>query len=261
LAEHPFKIQETGLLIYSAEELSYYIYNSYYLIDERFFSDELIAFLEAELGLTETAAHLRRLKEERAGLGVMLLSFLREIHYYSETELRAFQIGYDTYRHQGTASRKVQKADFLLDHGHYLAAIQIYRQFDHARKDNTLPKDFYMKIKQHMAVGYIHLGLYQEALESYLAAYRDYPTEELLKQIYQFSYMTDQTLPSELYRVIKPEWESAWRGEFEEVSAQGGLLATTGPTAAMFTKDAVRRKEVLTKHIEQIKREYRTAIS
>jgi tetratricopeptide (TPR) repeat protein len=261
LAEHPYKIQETGLLIYSAEELSYYIFNNFYLIDEGFVSDELFSFLEAELGLAETAVHLRKLRDERAGLGVLLLAFLREVHYYSETELRAFQIGYDTYRHQGTASRKVQKADFLLEHGHFLAAIQIYRQFEHARKDPTLPKDFYMKIKQHMAVGYIHLGLLQEALDSFLEAYKDDPTEELLKQIYQFSCMSGLTLPSELYKAIKPEWESQWRGEYEEVSTQGGLLATTGPTAALFTKDAVRRKEALAKHIEGIKRAYRTAIS
>lgn len=261
LAEHPYKIQETGLLIYSAEELSYYVYNSFYLIDEGFVGDELFSFLQEELGLTASAERLKKLKDEGAALGILLLTLLREFHYYSETELKEFQLAYDTYRHQGSASRKVQKADFLLERGHYLAAIQIYRQFEYVRKDTSLPKDFYMKIWQHMAVAYIHLGLYREALDAYVAAYKEYPGEELLKQIYQFSCMSQQQLTSELYRAIKPEWESAWRAEYEEVSAQGGLLATTGPTAAMFTKDSVRRKEVLAKYIENIKREYRTAIS
>lgn len=261
LAEHPYKIQETGLLIYSAEELSYYIYNNFYLIDEGFVDDEMFSFLEVELGLTESTSHLRRLRGERASLGTLLLAVLREFHYYTETELKEFQLKYDSYRHQGAASRKAQKADFLLEHGHYLAAIQIYRQFDHARRDTSLPKDFYMKIRQHMAVSYIHLGLLQEAMEAYLSAYEEFPNEELLKQIYQFSCMSEKQLPSELYKAIKPEWESAWRAEYEEVSAQGGLLATTGPTVAMFTKDSVRRKEALQKHIEGIKREYRRAIS
>ena len=261
LAEHPYKIQETGLLIYSAEELSYYIYNNFYLIDESFVNEELFSFLEAELELAESAGHLRRLRGERAGLGALLLAILREFHYYSEAELKEFQLKYDAYRRQGASSRKAQKADFLLEHGHYLSAIQIYRQFDHVRKDTSLPKDFYMKIKQHMAVCYIHLGLLQEAMEAYLAAYQELPSAELLKQIYQFSCMSDIQLPSELYRAIKPELESAWRGEYEEISAQGGLLATTGPTAAMFTKDSVRRREALKKHIENIKRDYRRAIS
>lgn len=261
LAEHPYKIQETGLLLYSAEELSYYIYNNFYLVDENFVSEELLTFLEDELGLKESAEHFRRVKSERTALSVLLMSMLREFRYYSETELKSFQQRYDSYRRQNPLIRRAQKADFLLENGHYLPAIQVYVELCNVKKDKTLPKEFYMKIRQRMAISYIHLGLFSEAMEAYLAAYEEEPNEELLKQIYQFSCMAQIQLPPEIRKAISPEIESAWKGEYDEVSAQGELLATTGPTAAMFSKDSIRRKEVLKKHIEKIKRDYRRAIS
>lgn len=261
LARHPLKIKETGLLIYSAEELSYYIYNSFYLIDESFISEEMFTFIEIELGLGESAQKLKKLWNENVSLGMMLTAILREYHYYTENELKTFVQKYDEYRHQPPAVRKVRKADFLLEKGHYLAAIQIYRQFNNVRRDPHMPEDFYMKIFQHMAVSLMHLGLMEEALEAFLAAYKEYKSPELLAQIYQFSCMTELKLPSELYREIKPQSESEWREGFNEVRDQGALLASTGSTAGMFTKDSVKRKEALSKHIEGIKKEYRAAIS
>lgn len=261
LAEHPYKIKETGLFIYSAEELSYYIYHNFYLIEEDFISQELLAFLEQELKLFESAGRLRKLLEEKSSLSVMLLFLLREFHYYTETEIKEFQLKYDAYRHNGAANRKVMKADFLLEHGHFLSAIHIYHQFDHARKDITLSQDFYMKVKQHMAIGYIRLGLYEEAMEAFLLAWEQLQQEALLKQMYQFSCMSGINLPLEVYQQISPEQESEWKAEYEECLSSGTLIATTGPTVALFTKDSVRRKESLEKHIEGIKKEYRTAIS
>jgi len=260
LAVHPYKIRETGLLIYSAEELSYYIYNNFYLIDEGFVDEELLSFIRDELGLSAAADHIFAMKDENAGAAVLLTSILREFRYYSEVEIKEFQLRYDAYRHNSLANRKVMKADFLMEHGHFLAAIHIYHQFDVLRKDPSLPAEFYMKIKQHMAVAYIKLGLNREAMDAFMEAYKQYPGEELLRQIYQFSLYSQIAIPTELYSDIKPEQEAAWREEYDEVAAQGSLLATTGPTVAMFAKDSIRRGEAIGKYIENVKRKYRTAI-
>lgn len=261
LAEHPYKIAETGLLIYSAEELSYYIFNSFYLIDENFVSEELISFIELELKLPESAKRIRKARDERVSMAALLMTILREYHYYSEGELKEFQSRYESYRHQSAACRKARKADYLLENGHYLAAIQIYRQFLHARKDTSVSGDFYMKVMQHMAVCYVWLGLMDEALEAYVLAYKENPDEILLKQIFQFSCMSGLPLPANLYKAITPENEKKWREMYEEVRDQGSLLASTGSTAGLFTKDSVRRREALKKHIDGIKKEYRKAIS
>lgn len=261
LAEHPFLLREMGIMIYSAEELSYYIYHNFPLIDEEFISDELMNFLEEELGLSEEAKVLRDMKEDNQGLSPMLMTVLRLFHYYNETELKEFQLKFDEFRHHPAAKRRAMKADFLLERGHYLSAIQIYHLFDNEKKDASLGNEFYMRISQHMAIGYIRLGLYEEAMGAYFQAYEAQKSEELLKQIYQFSLFTSQPLNGKLYNEIKPEWEASWREEYEDVAAQGSLLATTGPTVAMFTKDSIRRREALKGYIDGIKKNYRTAIS
>ena len=261
LAEHPFLLREMNLMIYSAEELCYYIYHDYPLIEDDFFSDELLSFLEDELGHSYEAKVLRDMKEENQGLVLMLMSVLRLFHYYNETELKEFQLKVEEFRHNPPAKRRAMKADFLLERGHYLSAIQIYHLFDSERKDPALGADFYMLVNQHMAIGYVRLGLNNEAMLAYMQAFEAQPTEELTKQIYQFSLFTNIPLNGKIYNFIKPEWEAAWRGEFEEIEAQGSLLATTGPTVGMFTKDSMKRKEALKTYIDGIKKNYRTAIS
>ena len=47
--EKPYYIKEVNKNIYSIEELSYYLYNYLYLIDDTFFSDTLIDYIENEL--------------------------------------------------------------------------------------------------------------------------------------------------------------------------------------------------------------------
>ena len=43
--EKPYYIKEINKNIYSIEELSYYLFNYLYLIDDQFFSEGLILFL------------------------------------------------------------------------------------------------------------------------------------------------------------------------------------------------------------------------
>lgn len=261
LAEHPFLLREMGLMIYSAEELCYYIYHNYPLIDDNFVSDELLNFIEQELGLVEETKYLRDMKEDNQGLSPLLMSILRMFHYYNETELKEFQLGFEEFRHNPLDKRRAIKADFLLERGHYLSAIQIYHLFDDEKQNPMLGQEFYMRIYQHMAIGYIKLGLYNEALSAFMKAFEAKQSEELLKQMYQFSLFTTLGLNGKIYNQIKPEWEVAWREEYEDVAAQGSLLATTGPTVGMFTKDSIKRKESLKGYIEGIKKNYRTAIS
>ena len=44
--QKPFYIKEINKNIYSIEELSYYLFNYLYLIDENFFGEKLINYIE-----------------------------------------------------------------------------------------------------------------------------------------------------------------------------------------------------------------------
>ena len=47
-SEKPYYITEINKNIYSIEELNYYLYNYLYLVDEEFFSESLIDYIENE---------------------------------------------------------------------------------------------------------------------------------------------------------------------------------------------------------------------
>ena len=260
LAKHPFKVLETGLLIYSAEELCYYIYNNYYLVDDDFVDDDLLDFLRDELGLSQVADRVATVREEGAGTHLVLACLMREVHYYPEASIKEFLQKYESYRHNSPSNRKIIRADFLMEKGHFLAALRIYHQFDSGRRDPSLGNEFFMRVRQHMAVAYIKLGLYREAMEAFEAAYSYKDSPELLKQIWQFSNFSGVDMSPEIKGIVTEEDEAQWRNDYDEVSAQGSLLATTGYTASMFKKDSVRRKEAVNRYIEMSKKNYRAAI-
>ena len=60
-SDKPYFIKEVNKNIYSIEEISYYLYNYLYLIDDKFFSDELIEYIEKELDQPNIAAGIKQI--------------------------------------------------------------------------------------------------------------------------------------------------------------------------------------------------------
>lgn len=75
--EKPYYIKEVNKNIYSIEELSYYLYNYLYLIDDTFFSDTLIDYIENELKQTTIASGLKQIIAKKGELGEKLPLLLK----------------------------------------------------------------------------------------------------------------------------------------------------------------------------------------
>ena len=71
-SEKPYYITEINKNIYSIEELNYYLYNYLYLVDEEFFSESLIDYIENELKQTTIATGLRQALNKNGNLGEMI---------------------------------------------------------------------------------------------------------------------------------------------------------------------------------------------
>ena len=69
MAKHPYRTKELGVDIYTAEELCYYIYHNFVVVDDDFISRELFEFLEDELKLGDHVAHERGVEEFLSGIG------------------------------------------------------------------------------------------------------------------------------------------------------------------------------------------------
>ena len=75
-ADTPLTVLQTGVKLYTAEELCYYIYNNIYLIGQDFIDDNLISFLD-ETGEKELAERVRKLKETGGSLAQIFVIILK----------------------------------------------------------------------------------------------------------------------------------------------------------------------------------------
>ena len=55
----PFHLKDIDKNVYSIEEIGYYLYNYVYLIDESFFDEDLVRYIEEDLKLTFIADGIR----------------------------------------------------------------------------------------------------------------------------------------------------------------------------------------------------------
>ena len=83
-SEKPYYITEINKNIYSIEELNYYLYNYLYLVDEEFFSESLIDYIENELKQTTIATGLRQALNKNGNLGEMIAVVIKNSGYYTQ---------------------------------------------------------------------------------------------------------------------------------------------------------------------------------
>ncbi len=72
----PYYIKEINKNIYSIEELSYYLFNYLYLIDDQFFSEGLIDYIENELKQPHIASGIRQINANKGSFGEKRFLFL-----------------------------------------------------------------------------------------------------------------------------------------------------------------------------------------
>ena len=77
-SDKPYYIKEVNKNIYSIEEISYYLYNYLYLIDDKFFSEELIEYIDKELDQTHIAAGIRQIIANGGELGEKIAFVIKD---------------------------------------------------------------------------------------------------------------------------------------------------------------------------------------
>ena len=79
VADNPLYIMQSGIRLYTEEELCYYIYNNIYILTNDFINDELITFLRDEVGNTALAQRLTIMKSNNELLASMLSQYLNQL--------------------------------------------------------------------------------------------------------------------------------------------------------------------------------------
>ena len=124
-ADTPLTVLQTGVKLYTAEELCYYIYNNIYLIGQDFIDDNLISFLD-ETGEKELAERVRKLKETGGSLAQIFVIILKTIDYYSVAEIEQLKEILNTLGKQSVCERLKARGDGYLNAGYFFAAVRCY---------------------------------------------------------------------------------------------------------------------------------------
>ena len=125
-ASNPLYIEELDINIYTAEELSFYIFNNLELImGEDFVNEKLFRFISDELGRPVLASKLRRWSKN-SSQGELLLVILQDLHYYRSDELSGFQERVAHVANASAQERLRQKADNLFSKHRYYEAVLLY---------------------------------------------------------------------------------------------------------------------------------------
>lgn len=180
-ATNPYYIKESGINIYSLEELCFYIYNNIYILNGDFINDELIGFIRYEIKETELADMLTDMLGSNAELTDMLITVLKYVDYYSDDEIEQLIDEVKVLNTKNVYERYKQRGDSFLNNKKYYRALENYLKIIEGQRDFTLPGIFYVKIYHNAGVALAKMFLYGQAAVFFETAYKIGRNSESLK--------------------------------------------------------------------------------
>lgn len=181
--EKPYYIKEINKNIFSIEELSYYLFNYLYLVDDSFFGDSLIDYIENELNQKTIASGLKQIIANKGTLGEKISFVIKNSRYYSEKEAEKLENHLVMLSSKTAAERIKAKADILMDTEKYNMAISYYNSILNKAINNELPERFYGDVYNNLGVAYARLFEYEQAVAAFRCAYRLNSSMESLESI------------------------------------------------------------------------------
>lgn len=168
LAARPYFLEAASLNVYSLEELSYYIENNLWMIDQDFMCEELCDWLQQELELADAAVQLRRIIKNKGTLSEFVLCLLRESGYCSGESLKNIFAALREMDYKSEFECAKLRADRFLINKKYRNAVNEYRSLLSLDEKNTL---LVGNVWHNLGTAYAALFLFEEAAECYRQAY------------------------------------------------------------------------------------------
>lgn len=190
LAALPYYMEEAALNIYSLEELSYYIGEHLYLLEEEFMNPELCTWIDKELGLKELAAELRQVLERRGTLAEFVAPLLWESGYFPPAESRQMVAALAQQENRSAYERGKLKADRYVAAHRYVSAIYEYHRLLEQRDPD---EELVGNVWHNLGKAYAGLFLFRDAAFCLKSAYELNQNPESLKEcLYACRCMQDE---------------------------------------------------------------------
>lgn len=128
MAKNPYIHNETGIEIYSMEELCYFIYNNIDILDNNFFNDDLARWVELEVKLEKRGKRLQELNASQTNVKDIIVYILCSTDYYSEREIKELIYHMDDYGLLSPYEKKKKEAGSHMKYEKYMRALILYEE-------------------------------------------------------------------------------------------------------------------------------------
>lgn len=152
----PFQLQNTNKKVYSAEEVSYYLFHNPATAEDYVKDEALADYYETRLDLPETAERLRLLKASEAGIKEYALLLFSVTLMYTEEEIGEYMAELLRLQDLKYWQKQKAKADVYLEQRNYRDAAGMYERLLRERKESGMPETATGNIYHNLAVCELH---------------------------------------------------------------------------------------------------------
>ncbi len=177
----PLCLNNVNSLLYSAEEICFYLYHHASTAEDYVTQDSLADYYESELGLPSVAERLRVLKASEAGLKEYVSVIFGATAMYTQEEVAEYLKETDRLLDMKYWQRQKAKADVYLEHRNYRDAMGLYEQLLRNRKENEIPEVATGNIYHNLAVCELHITGAGSAAGHFAEAYEKNRSPESLR--------------------------------------------------------------------------------
>lgn len=167
----PYYVEGISLNLYSLEELSYYIANNVYLLDDGFMNYGLCTWIEEEIKAEELGQTLREILEKGGRLSSFAGEILMYCGYYDKKEiLEILQVIAEMEEKSDFECNKI-RADRLLEKGKYYSSIYEYKRILESQEIEGQNAVLEGNVWHNLGTAYARLFLFESATDCYKKAY------------------------------------------------------------------------------------------
>lgn len=205
IAAMPYYVEGLALNIYTIEELCYCMVNNTELIDAAFPTEELVYWLDRELGLDMLAKELLQDKEEQGSVERRTELILSSCNYCSQAQIDEVKEQLAEFENRSETECGKIRADRQLKNKKYACAIREYRKLlgmDAMKREDA---KLVGSICHNLGVAYTGMLQYEMAASYFKEAYAYNNQPESMKQY----YFAKQCVPGHV--PVDGEIEQAWQ--------------------------------------------------
>lgn len=172
IAAMPYYIEALSLNIYSLEEVCYVIEHHPFLMDEGFFDDDLILWIEREVGEGELAEQLRQALRKEQGITKLVELILNTTGYLTYEAGMRILSQIREMQHKTVFERRKMRADRYVENKKYINALLEYRRILQMEEECKKNPVVCGNIWHNQGTVFARLFLFREARECFEKAYQ-----------------------------------------------------------------------------------------